>query len=147
MPVRPVSESDDVARQPFAEPEGAAPLTTTRVEPGRHRWDVCRDLVTQQSALDIVKDNGTVRHHHADLDVSRSAHETYTSTAGDFESSQARTWVVAFARGDWQARTVTHTALTCSATEFIVEARLDAYVGATRLASRSWHEVIPRRLL
>ncbi|MQA83014.1 MAG: CocE/NonD family hydrolase [Streptosporangiales bacterium] len=146
LPARPITESDEVADQPFAEPEGTAPLVVTRLEPPRHSWDVCRDLITKQSALDIVKDSGTVRYHHADLDVSRAAHERYTVTAGDFESTRGETtWVMRYRRGDWDACVITHTVLTSDATTFTVQAQLDAYTGERRLVSRNWHEVIPRR--
>ncbi|EHR49874.1 putative hydrolase, CocE/NonD family [Saccharomonospora marina XMU15] len=145
LPVRPAEEPDDAPRNPFGEAEGTAPVSTTRVRPGRHRWDVTRDLDRSVSALEIEKDSGTVRHDAIGLEVSRAAHERYTSTADDFESARGETtWTVAFGRGEWQACTVTHTTLSCTESEFVVDARLDAYDGSRRLFSRDWHDVIPR---
>jgi hypothetical protein len=40
--------------------------------PGEQRWTVSRDLVSYRSALDIVKDAGTVRFDDLDLEVTRA---------------------------------------------------------------------------
>src|SRR5262249_20233579 len=42
-------------------------------------------------------------------------------------------------RADWNVRTDTRTVMRATATEFIVEATLDAYEGETRIVSRKWH--------
>jgi hypothetical protein len=41
-------------------------------------------------------------------------------------------------RGDWNVRTETRTVMRATATEFIVEATLDAYEGDIRVVSRNW---------
>ena len=51
------------------------------------------------------------------------------------------------ARGDWLVRTTTRTRLTSNETCFHLRADLDAYEGTSRVYSRSWHTVIPRRLV
>ncbi|QKV73105.1 CocE/NonD family hydrolase [Amycolatopsis sp. Hca4] len=148
LPVRPVAEPDELPPRPFGEPEGAPPMAVIAVTPGEQRWTVSRDLVDYRSALDIVKNAGTVRFDDLDLEVTRDVRERYSWVADDFGSPVAETaWDVTFARGDWVARSVTRTRVSCTDTEFVVDAQLDAYEGARRIVSRNWHERIPRDLV
>ncbi|WP_410586940.1 CocE/NonD family hydrolase [Amycolatopsis sp. lyj-23] len=148
LPVRPVAEPDELPREPFGEPEGAPPTPVTQVVPGEQRWRVSRDLVGYESELEVVKDDGTRRFEEADLEISRDVRERYRWVADDFCSPVAETeWVVTFARGDWVARSETRTRVSCTGTEFVVDAQLDAYEGARRIVSRNWHERIPRDLV
>jgi uncharacterized protein len=149
LPVRPTTEPDesrDVTRgEPFGPPEGTEPLTTTQVEPGDHRWEVHRDLVDYRQALEIVKDSGVVRHEDIDLDIARRAYERYDSVADDFASvSGESTWTMGFRRRAWDVRTVTHTVLRCTPTDFLLHATLDAYENDHRVFSRTWNDTIPR---
>jgi uncharacterized protein len=145
LPVRPIRERDEVGVRPFDEPEGMAPLTTTQVRAGDWKWEVSRDLVGYGSSMQIVKDIGTVRFDDIDLDVARRAHETYTSVADDFTSPHGDVrWSMSFSRGDWAVETVTRQTLTCSPTEFFLDAELDGYEDGRRTYSNNWHFTIPR---
>ncbi|CAL9436979.1 hypothetical protein SUDANB106_02192 [Streptomyces sp. enrichment culture] len=145
LPVRPVAESDEVAGEPFGEPEGAEPIRTRQVEPPEQRWEVSRNLVDYGSALEIVKDGGTVHFEDIDLDVHRRAYERYDSVADDFTSVRGESeWTMEFSRGDWNVRTVTRTVLSCTEEEFVVDATLDGYEGERRVFSRTWNERLPR---
>ncbi|MFD2418825.1 CocE/NonD family hydrolase [Amycolatopsis pigmentata] len=144
----PVRTGGDTVNAPFGEPEGAAPLRTTKLRPGEGRWNVTRDLVGYESTLEIVKDSGTERIDDIDLEYSRRACERYSSVAEDFASPRGETeWTMTFRRGDWEARTETRTALTCTPREFVVHAELDAYEGPYRIRSRNWRYSIPRELV
>jgi uncharacterized protein len=148
LPRRPVAESDEVSVRPFEDPEGCPPLAVTQVEPGRHRWAVTRDLVDYGSALEVVKDLGVVHFDDIDLAVTRSAEERYDCTGTDVESVSGRTlWEMGFRRGDWEARTVTRTTLTCTTTHFHVHAELDGFEGERRVYSQNWQRSIPRDLV
>ncbi|NYI95222.1 hypothetical protein HNR12_001499 [Streptomonospora nanhaiensis] len=148
LPVRPLDAPEGTEPEPFGEPEGAPRAATTRLEPDEHRWEVRRDLVDYRSALEIVKDNGTVRFDDVGMEVGRRAYEEYESFADDFTSvSGESTWTMRFGRGDWQTTTVTRTVLSCTAEEFLVHATLDAYEGDRRVFSREWSETRPRDLL
>lgn len=117
----------------------------TQVTPGEHRWIVRRDLADYRSALEIVKDNGRVRFDDIDLEMAKRVTEEYGWVADDFTSAYGHTrWAITFERGDWQATTVTETHLSCSETELYLHARLDAYHGEERIASRNWTRTIPR---
>ncbi|MGH3367961.1 MAG: CocE/NonD family hydrolase C-terminal non-catalytic domain-containing protein, partial [Nocardioidaceae bacterium] len=145
LPVRPVEESDEVTLRPFDEPEGTEPIGMTVVKPGEHRWDVRRDLIGYESALEVVKDLGVVRIDDIDLEVTRRAEERYSSVADDFDSIRGETyWLMGFRRGDWDVRTETRTVLTSDARAFHLHATLDAYEGDRRVLSRNWQRTIPR---
>ncbi len=145
LPLRPDPGDDELLVPPLGEPEGARPMATTQVEPGRQRWTVTRDLVGYESALEVVKDLGVVRFDDIDLAVTRRADERYSWVADDVDSVRGETtWSMGFARGDWKVETVTRTVLSSTATEFRLYAQLDAYEGAERVHARSWRLAIPR---
>ncbi|GAA5155629.1 MULTISPECIES: CocE/NonD family hydrolase [Amycolatopsis] len=145
LPVRPTNEADEVGAHVFGEPEGAPPLPTTQVRPGRQKWQVSRDLVNYEQTLEILKDSGTKRFDDIDLEVSRRAYERYTSVADDFASPAGQTdWSMTFRRGDWEARTDTKILLTCTPEEFVLHASLDGYEGPHRAFSRNWRYTFPR---
>ncbi|MCK9869719.1 CocE/NonD family hydrolase [Nocardiopsis dassonvillei] len=146
LPVRPVGDGGDgrgVAA--FGEPEGTAPIATSRIAPGEERWDLTQDLVRYGAALDVVKDLGTVRFDDIGLEVTRRAEECYSRVGDDHDSVRGEAvWTMGFARGDWSVRTRTHTVLTSTATDFHLHATLDAYEGTRRVATKIYTSVIPR---
>ncbi|WP_039940116.1 CocE/NonD family hydrolase [Streptomyces himastatinicus] len=145
LPLRGTHEPDEAPQQPFGEPEGTPPVATTQVHPPEMRWDVTRDLVGYRSALEIVKDAGTVRYEDTGLDVHRRAYERYTAVADDFTSvSGESAWTMRFQRDDWDVRVVTHTVLRSSETDLFVDATLDGYENDRRVFSRTWNETLPR---
>jgi predicted acyl esterase len=148
LPVRPVAVADEVTLRPFDEPEGTRPLATKRLTPDEYRWDVTRDLIDYRSALDIVKDTGTVRFEDTGMEIGKRVTERYGWIADDFGSVRGETtWTMTFGRGDWSVRVVTHQVLTCTATEFHLHARLDAFEGERRVTSRNWDLTFPRDLV
>ncbi|HEX6358655.1 CocE/NonD family hydrolase [Actinophytocola sp.] len=148
LPIRPVAVPDEVTLHPFDDPEGAEPLATTVRSPGNYRWDVTRDMITYESALDVLKDTGTMRYEDTGIEIGKRVHERYSWTAEDFDSPRGETeWIMTFARGDWQVRVETSQVMTCTPTEFRVHARLDAYEGAIRVRSRNWDVTVPRDLV
>ncbi|MEX0426743.1 CocE/NonD family hydrolase [Nocardioides sp. DS6] len=145
LPVRPVAESDEVSLRPFDEPEGCPPIPVTQLRPGRHTWQVTRDLIDYESALEVVKDLGVVRVEDIDLDVTRSSQERYSCRGSDVESVIGETvWRMGFRRGDWEVRTLTRTVLTSTATHFRLHAELDAFEGERRVRSLNWDYDIAR---
>ncbi|MFE6401007.1 CocE/NonD family hydrolase [Streptomyces alboflavus] len=149
LPVRPPQAHDTLrGANPFGSPEGAPALSTTQLTPPERRWEVRRELVTYASALEIVKDTGTVRFDGIDLDVGRRAVERYGAVADDFTSATGEsTWTMRFHRGDWDTEIVTRTVLTCDEREFHMSATLDAFEARRRVFSRTWNESVPRDCL
>jgi putative CocE/NonD family hydrolase len=147
LPVRPPRANDKKLR-PFADPEGAEPLNTVLVRPREEEWRVIRDLKRDVSTLEVVLDTGTTRYEDIDLEISSRTVETYGYRADDYDSLSGETrWERQFSRGDWLVRTTSRTRLTSNETCFYLRADLDAYEGTSRVYSRSWYNVIPRRLV
>ncbi|MBW0088433.1 CocE/NonD family hydrolase [Pseudonocardia sp. KRD-184] len=148
LPVRRGAEPDDGPVRPFEDPEGAAPISTTQLEPGESAWNVTRDLIGYRSALEIVKDGGVLRHDDIDLTVAQRVVERYESIAEDFTSPRGDVvWSVSFCRGEWETRTVSRTVLSCTPSTFEVYAELDAFEGDHRVFSRTWERSLPRDCL
>lgn len=148
LPVRPTDREQHDTPEPFGPPEGTAPKPTTLVAPGEHRWHVTRDLVDYRSALEIVKDAGTIRFEDTGLEVGRRAYERYARVANQLDTVRGESaWTMRFTRGDWDVRTETRTVLRCTETDFLIHATLDGYEGDRRVFSRTWNETVPRDML
>ncbi|MFG2648108.1 CocE/NonD family hydrolase [Streptomyces sp. NPDC048436] len=148
LPVRSRDAAGDAPVPAFGEAEAARPVAMTQLVAPEQRWEVKRDLVDYHSAMEIVKDRGTMRIEDTGTDVSCRAFERYTSTADDFTSAGGESaWTMRFSRGDWDVRVETRTFLTCTEDEFRIDATLDGYEGERRVFSRTWNENVPRDLL
>ncbi len=152
LPVRESGELDDGLR-PFGEPEAAAPTEVVPLSDGEHSWRVVRDLATDVSTLEIVNDQGGFRIVDTGTDVTRSTREWYSFRWNEVESARGETRTVRrYTRDDWRIEVETRTVLTCTATDFIITAQLDAYEldhqsGDPRVYSGNWHRIIPRDLV
>ncbi|MFF0065630.1 CocE/NonD family hydrolase [Streptomyces sp. NPDC005279] len=148
LPVRPTGEPDEMPASPFAQPEGAPPLASTQLTPPEERWEVRRDLIGYNAALEIVKDRGMVRIDDIGMEVGRRAYERYAAVADDFTSvSGESAWTMRFRRDDWDVRVETRTRLSSDEQDFFVDATVDGYEGNRRVFSRTWNEKVPRDLL
>ncbi len=147
LPVRPPRAEDNDLRS-FEAPEAAEPLAATLIRPREEEWRVIRDLRRDISKLEVLLDTGVTRYEAIDLEIGSRTLETYTYRADEYDSLAGETrWERKFTRGDWEVRTVTRTLLTSNETSFHLRADLDAYEGASRIFTRSWHTVIPRELV
>ncbi|MEX2619004.1 MAG: CocE/NonD family hydrolase [Egibacteraceae bacterium] len=147
LPVRP-SVDEDPPEEPFGPPEAAPPPPETVLAPRGYEWTVRRDMITQESTLETVKDEGVVRLEDIDLELHSSTTERYTYREGDHSSVRGMVDSVRrFVRGDWDVRTRTWTILTCTPEEFVITAHLEAYEGQNRAFVKTWDIRIPRDLL
>jgi putative CocE/NonD family hydrolase len=146
LPIRPAREEPPVW---FGPPEGSPPSPATVIAPGESVWRVLRDLGSDRSTLEVVKDTGRVRLDDADhLVVGSRAVERYTVEGDDVTSARAESvWDRSLERGDWHIRTVSRTTLTADGDHFRIRASLDAYEGDQRIRARDWDRSIERRLL
>lgn len=144
LPVRPRQASDpDIS--PFGLPEAGPPVERTILRRPEQSWNVVRDLVEDESRLDVVNDVGVYRIDAIDLEIETRAEETYTSRADDYGSLRGETkWIRRFKRGDWEVRTIAHTVMTSDCHSFRIQAQLDAFEGDTRVHSQSWDERVER---
>jgi hypothetical protein len=144
LPVR-TPRPEDGQLRPFEAAEGAAPAPRHHVEPGRHNWLIHRDLASDQSTLEVINDNGKVYLEDIDLEVENRAFEWYSSSNDDFLSPKGETRLIrGLKRGDWSVRTVAHTVLTCTETEFRINADLDAFENGNRIFSNNWNVSVHR---
>ncbi|MFC0267638.1 CocE/NonD family hydrolase [Kushneria aurantia] len=148
LPVREPRPQEEAALPEFGPPQSAPGLATTTLEPGSEAWRVIRDLASDVNELEVINDEGRYRFDDIDLEIAGRVRERYRYTFGSYDSVEGITdWEREFRRGDWRVRTVTHTRLTSTPTDFRIRATLDAWEGETRVFSRNWDEVIPRDLV
>ena len=132
----------------FADAESAPAASTTMVEPPHHSWRVISDLATDESTLEVVKDEGAVRIDDIGTTMIDRVWEWCTARGDEWDSPRSEVHSTrGFRRGDWSVETRTRTVVDSTPTGFRVRAELDAYEGTTRVFSRSWNEQVPRDLL
>lgn len=157
LPQRPPRAEDDRLRS-FEPPEAAPAAPATRLQPGEHHWKVERDLATGVSTLEIKDDQGTIRLDDIGTVVRRATTEWFSFRGNDVDSVQGETHTVRrLERDDWRTEVVTRTVLRCTATEFVIDAQLDAFeldgnradprTAQQRVYSQNWHRRIPRELV
>ena len=147
LPVRPVQDSDaDILE--FGPPEIAETPSQSMVAPGEANWHVKRDLASDVSTLEVIKDDGAFVLDDIDLEVSSSTHEWYAYERDMITSPRGE--VIAYrglAREGWRISTRTRTVLTCTETDFLIHAELDAFEDDRRVFSANWNRAIPRGFL
>ncbi len=139
LPVRP-PRAEDAKLAPFPPPEAAAPLPMTEHRADRTSETVTHDLVGGETILASDEDHGRytidpigLETDHAKKEAFRIRDDDPASAAIDIANIRR------IGRGAWRARTETRTVMRATATEFIVDATLDAYEGETRIVSRTWN--------
>ncbi|MDI5983725.1 CocE/NonD family hydrolase [Halomonas sp. M4R5S39] len=148
LPVRAPRPAEESALPSFGEPEGAAPLAKTLLQPTQETWQVIRDLANDRTTLEVVNDEGRYRLDDIDLEIAARVTERYSYAYGNYDSVSGWTeWRRSFKRGDWEVRTLTRTLMTSDADSFRLRATLDAWEGDTRIYARTWDETVPRDLV
>ncbi|MBE0463175.1 MAG: CocE/NonD family hydrolase [Halomonadaceae bacterium] len=147
LPVRCAGHEEDGLTH-FDAPQSAPPLEITNLAPSKHNWLLHQDLATKSSTLEVVNDQGCFRINDIGTEIHRCAREYYTTVGNDFTSARGETVTESsFKRDDWHTQVYTRTVLTCTETNFIIHAEMDAYEGQYRVFSKNWESTIPRDLL
>lgn len=147
LPVRqPKPVDEDLA--PFALPEQAeaAPHTITR--PARRSRTITEDPTSGAVTVTVQRERASYHLPAIDLTFAAHSEEHYRIVEGDPSATQAETqatWTMA--RGDWRIRTETSSVVSCTEAAFTIAARLNAFEGDERIATRQWTQTIPRRLV
>ncbi|MFW5934101.1 MAG: CocE/NonD family hydrolase, partial [Actinomycetota bacterium] len=138
LPVRSPQPGD--GEQPwFVDPARPGPAVPTG---GGSRW-YDHDQVSGRSEL-VTLSSKEVRIDDGLL-LSESRRDAYGIIEDDPLSAEARSERSAqLTRGDWGVRIETVSTMTADATTFRLTNAIDAYEGATRVASRRWSHDIPR---
>ncbi len=153
LPVR-TPRPEDAHLREFGPPEAAPEAETTVLATGEHAWRVTRDLATDISTLEIVNDQGTFRIEDTGTIIHRDTREWYSFRWNDVTSARGATRTVRRLENgdDWRVEVTTRTVLTCTTSDFLINAQLDAYEldeqqGHPRVYSQNWGRRIPRDLV
>lgn len=147
LPVRTADHHGDGLTH-FGAPQSAPPLEITHLAPSKHNWLLHQDLAAKDSTLEVINDQGCFRINDTGTEVHRCAREYYTTVGNDFTSARGETMTESsFQRDDWHTEVYTRTVLSCTETDFIIHAQMDAYEGQYRVFSKNWESTIPRDLL
>ena len=144
LPVRP--RRDEPEPRPFEPPEWAEPLAVETIEPGRTSREQSHDPESGTHEIDFEWDvGGRRRLAGARTEMDDRSLTTYRITDGDPLSAAVEARCSStLARDGWRARVDTHSAMSSTASEFLVTQRLDAFEGDEQVYSRTWEFVFPR---
>jgi putative CocE/NonD family hydrolase len=150
LPVRPPREEDG-ALAPLPEPESAPPLAITNLREGRVERTVERDVLSGEVVHRVFVDGGVFgpigasRIDEIGLEKSHLMESLYRIRDDDPLSAQAEVkQTYEMGRQDWRVRIESSAAMTASAADFHLTARLEAYEGEDRIFTRDWDTRIPR---
>jgi len=147
LPVRTPRAED--AKVVFGPPE-KSPVTKRRVlQPGAVWRRISYDVASGEQLIEVRRDDGRSVIEEIGSETALDKKITYRIRPDDPATAYSAVDHDLVHRNEkgWDTRIVTHCAIGCTATEFIVEADLSAYEGATRIFSRTWTRRIPRDLM
>ncbi|MFO1091255.1 MAG: CocE/NonD family hydrolase [Hyphomicrobiales bacterium] len=144
LPVRAASPLDRKL-PPFPPAESSAPFETVQLQPASNTWTVSENVMTGETVLERVNDDGYRRLPSIDLEQGTRAAFRYTIKAADplsatFASHVARR----YKRGDWDLSIDTKMEMTSTLTHFLVEAVLEAKEASEVVRRRTFSLKIPR---
>lgn len=143
LPVRDTDPNNDTVH--FDAPRTMRTTSVHQLQQPERRWVVHRDLETDKSTLEVIKDEGNYYLEDVDLEVTDDTREWYSYRSDDFASPRGEVLSIrALARNDWSVYTRTRTLLTADQNDFHLHAELDAHEGGERIYSRNWSYRIPR---
>jgi uncharacterized protein len=144
LPVRPADRPGHETPA-FGRAEAAEPFTRTVLEPGGRNRAIRTDVGSGETVVEISDYSGRNRYDDIDLIADARSSERYRVVEGDPLSTTAEvTWTWRFERGAWTTRTQSLTRVSCTRSEFIIHARLEAWQGDKRVFSRTFDKRIRR---
>ncbi|MDF1794233.1 MAG: CocE/NonD family hydrolase [Thalassobaculaceae bacterium] len=132
------------------EPENPEPLPTyDQVTPGSGKREVRRILSTGTTEYRITEDSGLIRHPGNGLCSAETRDEVWSIRAGDPLSSTGRVARVCVTRRDdgWETKTVSTCGLSCTAQDWRIEARVQAFENGEQMFDKSYTRSIPRDMM
>jgi hypothetical protein len=147
LPVRQPRREDQAVA--FGPPE-RSPGTARRVlQPGRVWRRISTDIGSGEQVIEVRRDDG--RSVIDEIGVETALDKTITYRIHPDDPATAYNTVdhdlVHCSANGWDTRIISHCAISCTPTAFIIEADLSAYEGQHRLLSRSWTRRIKRDLM
>jgi hypothetical protein len=131
-------------RDPVASPSGRV----RRIARPRRSWVINRDMMQESTTEEVVDGEGTLRYEDLGLEMSSVTSQRYSYRHDDYYSVSGETSCdLSFEREGWNVGIRARSVLTSSKRRFRVRAMLDAFLDGSRVYSRSWDELIPRKLV
>lgn len=141
-------EKRDTSEKALEKPGELDQLETTLLVPAKREWIVERNLATNKVTQKIINNDPQYRLNHIDLELRKDATESYSYSNNKYETVRGEVkGIREFRREGWKIKTITHTILTSTKTNFVIRATLDAYEEDVRVFSRSFDESIPRDMV
>ena len=120
----------------------------TTLSPDRRSRVFRHDLTSDVAELIIESDDGEERLDRLGLSGRAIIREHYSIAGDDPLSARARyDWTIHLRRDDWRIRIEARTAMSATATEFIVELDLAAFEADQPVFAQRWDRRIPRDLV
>ncbi|MDE3177711.1 MAG: CocE/NonD family hydrolase [Pseudomonadota bacterium] len=150
LPVRPAR--DDAPAIAFAPREAAADAPKTSLRRGRVERRVSFDLGANISRYETIAEGGLFgegAYRFDDIDTEIAHDLTRRFTIGDdpLSARYELTQSYEMGRENWRIRIETRVAMRATATDFVLEARLDAFENGALAHSRDYAETIARDLI
>jgi uncharacterized protein len=141
----------DATLRAFDPPEAGPPVSITILEPARISRSLTRDLLTGKHILIVEGEGGFLgpgRRYRLDPTGTILGHRIcrrFEITENDPLSAQIEiSEEMELERGEWQVRLTATTRFRSTATDFLVEAEIQAYHGASVIHQRAW-QITQRR--
>ena len=145
LPHRP-ARGEDEALPALPQPEAAPQLARRFLRPPETYRRMTHDQLAGVTSAEARDDSGAYCIADTGLEYELWSVDRFAVAARDPLSAVADVaFEMRMGRGAWRTRSATRTVLRATATEFIVDASLDAWDGDASVASRSWNIAIPRR--
>ncbi|MFP4196107.1 MAG: CocE/NonD family hydrolase [Methanomassiliicoccales archaeon] len=147
LPVRPPREEDRDLRD-LGSPRAGETLERSLLAPALREWKVIHNLATNEVVQRIVNNDARYRLDGIDLTLGNDNSETYSYINNQYDTVRGEVLTHRLIqRGDWKVETFTRTVLTSDPERFRIRATLDAYLGDSRVKSKSWDEEVPRDMI
>lgn len=133
----------------LAEPENPDPLPHyEELAPGHAGREVRRNLTTGVTEYRISEDTGLSRHPGNGLVTGETRDEVWSIRDGDPLSAAGRVERVCITRrDDLEAKTVSTCALSCTAEDWKIEARVTAFENGEQIFDKTFAQTIPRDMM
>jgi putative CocE/NonD family hydrolase len=141
------SRAEDAAVK-FGPPEVSVKTRRAVIRPGAGYRRVTYDVGTGMQHIEVLRDDGRSRIEEIGVETDFHKILRYRAHPGNPTAARAEAdYDIRHSHGQgWNTRIRTHSAISCTAADFIVEADLEAFEGDIRIFSRSWTQRIPRDL-
>lgn len=144
LPVRP-PRAEDAELRPFEPAESAPPLRKTFVRPTESSIEIRKNIRNGRTEVARYTDDGLIRVEDFAWEYGARARRLYSISADDPLSAEVQIhWNKEYGREDFCISLDARTHMRVTATEFLLDGKLDAYEEGQQVFSQEWNCRIPR---